>query len=591
MADQDDEIIDQNDIDKLLEASSPDSDEDADSNDDVSELSQDDIDALMNGPIIDTPSTEEDEEDFELDLISQDDINQLVLKKNEQTADAPEISEIAAGEESSLPDTPDVSLEPEVQEELPLQEEPAVQEEPLTQEEPETIEKPIALENDVIDESESVGIEECLVTQENIDQLIEEDKENSAFEDELTSGEQIVEQEVEPVIQEAEQFEEEPLAEESIIQEELVSQEEPIAQEEPALQEDVISGQENVPEEEVTTEQEVAMEEEKKEEEGIEEEPASEAIVVDLNEDDDLKEELDNIENEELQGDIDGLLDDSDDDSDDDWEQDSLISQDDIEDLIKSSENEDEDALGDLDSSDDAGNHSEDASMEEDDEGEDEEYEEYEEEDSQVILEESEDQAKEGKSKEKSKKKKKKKKRGPIKIRKKFIMIAASVIFFIGISLVAGFFFLKGDKKGTPTQKMTAQTVIPEEPVVESVEINIDQESSKPVVSRPVPQDLLKEPLVMKEFLILAPETIESLVYIEADISIDYSTDNAYYEIKQNMPFYRDVIYSAIQKALGSSKGDKITESDLLMIVKKALIKALPEGSINKVGFNSFKAG
>lgn len=130
-----------------------------------------------------------------------------------------------------------------------------------------------------------------------------------------------------------------------------------------------------------------------------------------------------------------------------------------------------------------------------------------------------------------------------------------------------------------------------EDLVVESVEINVDKKPSKSEVSRPIPMDLMSEPLVMKDFIILAPEAIEGLAYIEADITIDYSTNNAYNEIKQNMPFYRDVIYLAIQKALGSTKGDKITESDLLVIIKKALINALPDGSIKKVDFDSFKAG
>jgi flagellar basal body-associated protein FliL len=327
-------------------------------------------------------------------------------------------------------------------------------------------------------------------------------------------------------------------------------------------------------EEEVTEDQEVAMEEEKKEEsaeateEGsAEEKPATDAEVVDFSEDGDFKRELDNIENEELQGDIDNLLDDSDDDADDDWEQDSLISQDDIEDLIKSSENEDEDALGDLDDFDSSDIES---SLDEN------------------IPEKGDDE--EGKEKSKEKKKKNKKKRS-IKIGKKFVLIAASVIFIVGVSVLGGLLFLKDKKSDFPKQKTVAKPVPVEEPVVESVEINVDEKTSKPAVSGTMSKNLLSEPIVMKDFVILAPETIEGLAYVEAEITIDYSTDNAYYELKKNMPLYRDVIYLAILKALGSSKGDKITESDLLVIVKKALIDAMPEGSIKKVGFNNFKTG
>ncbi|MCD4744276.1 MAG: hypothetical protein K8R67_17575 [Desulfobacteraceae bacterium] len=563
MADQnieDDGIIDQNDIDKLLEASDADAEENAD---DVSELSQDDIDALMNGPVLDTPSDaslEEDdeaEEDYELELISQDEINKLVSKKNEQATE--QISETI--------ETP-VALpqeEPMLQEESVIPEEPIVPEEQDIQEEPLIQEEALPVKEDgTIDESEAVSAEECLVTQENIDLLIREDQENAGEEDDIEPQEQAPDEAL-------------------TLEEESFQQEEPV---EEAIQE------------KIPTEQGVAMEEEKKEE-GIEEEPAADDAVVNLSEDDDLEEELGNIENEELQGGIDDLLDDSQNrvdgvDGDDDWEQDSLISQEDIEDLIKSSENEDEDALGDLDGSDSSEDEealSDDDIEENDDEDEEEEYIEEDEEDSKVILEESEEPPEEGKSNTKSKKKKKKKKRKPIKPGKKFFVIAASIILFFGILSVAGYFFMTGDKQDAPKQQMVARAMPVNEPVVKSVEIDVDQKSSKATIPQPISDVLISEPLVMKGFVILAPETIEGLAYIQTNITIDYHTNNAYYEIKENMPVYRDIIYLAIQKALGSSKGDKITESDLLVIVNKALKEALPDGSIKKVSFNSFKAG
>lgn len=281
------------------------------------------------------------------------------------------------------------------------------------------------------------------------------------------------------------------------------------------------------------------MEEEKKEE-GIEEEPAADDAVVNLSEDDD-------------------------------WEQDSLISQEDIEDLVKSSENED--ALGDLDGSDSS--EDEDALSDDDIEENDDEDEEYEE-DSKVILEESEEPPEDEKSSANP---------------KKFFVIAASIILFFGVLSVAGYFFMTGDKQDAPKQQMVIRAMPVNEPVVKSVEINVDQKSSKAIIPQPISDVLISEPLVMKDFVILAPETSEGLAYIQANIIIDYHTNNAYYEIKENMPVYRDIIYLAIQKALGSSKGDKITESDLLVIVNKALKEALPDGSIKKVSFNSFKAG
>ena len=130
-----------------------------------------------------------------------------------------------------------------------------------------------------------------------------------------------------------------------------------------------------------------------------------------------------------------------------------------------------------------------------------------------------------------------------------------------------------------------------EESVVDSVEIDVDENPAKHSMSKPIPKTVITEPLVMKNFVILAPDTIEGLAYIKTGVTIDYSTNNAYHEIKGNMPFYRDIVYLAIQKALGSAKGDKITEPDLLVIVNKALENALPDGSIKKISFISFKAG
>jgi flagellar basal body-associated protein FliL len=587
MADQDNEIIDQNDIDKLLEASST---EIEDSNDieDIGELSQDDIDALMDGGGMETPFTEaplEDEDEdyeYELDLISQDDINQIVSKKKEESLNLEDQSDQAAPAEQ-ITDQPEVSeevngaeapVEADTVEEETVAEvaavEPAVVESELVREET-AQEETIALEDGVIDESEAVSAEECLVTQENIDRLLTEAAE-APIPQETFEEEQILEQGVEEAHVE-EQAQEDSLMQDQVVQEEPLEQETSLA-EEPVSEEDFSQ-------QEITTDQEAAMEEKQE----IMEDPESDSMIVDLDDDDDLTKELDSMENEELQGDVDSLLDDSEEDAGDDWEQDSLISQDDIEDLIKSSENEDEDALGDLDSSDDEDEFGE------DDLGDDELEDDEEDDDAKVILEESEgspDENIEGKPEKKQKKKKKR----SIKISKKFVIMAASVVVLAGALSLVWFFVLNKDKKPVPGQrKIVEENVIVKDPVVESVDIIVDNNSSKPKISKPMPSYSKTEPLVMKGFVVLAPETIEGLSYIQADISIDYYTDNAYHEIKNNMPFYRDIVYSAVQKALGSTKGDKITESDLLVIVQKALKEAMPERSIKQVSFKSFKAG
>jgi len=514
MADQDDELIDQNDIDKLLEAASQ--TEESSSVDESSELSQDDIDALMNGPVIDaSPGDEEGEEDYELDLISQDDINQLVQRKKGRTSDVTQDKTLAEPREDSVGN-----------------------QEVSAREEPDTPAEPVALEDGFIDESEALSAEECLVSQETIDQLINEDIESSAVEESTAPPEQPLEQ-----------FDEEAA--------------------------------DSVPGEEITTEQEVVMED--TEQKDTIEKPAPDKVVVDLNDDDDLETDFTDMEDEELQGDIDSFLDDTESEGDDDWEQDSLISQDDIEELIKSSENEDEDALGDLDNFDPENTEE---GFDEDTFGDDEPETDGADEDPAVDLEKDKDKRDNNKNEKKKKKKKKKRKIG-----KKFIIMALSALLFIGLAFMAGRYFLKDEKRETPDQTVTEVARPEEKAEIESVKIDPDPENSKSMVLRPIPENPMKKPLVLRDFLILAPETIQGLSYIAADISIEYATDKIYQDIKNNMPYYRDIIYSAIQRALGSAKGDKITESDLLIIIKKALMEVMPDGAIKKVGFNSFKAG
>ena len=72
---EEDDLISQDDIDKLLDISSED--------EDAGELSQDDIDSLLNGPLLD------DDDNFEDDggELSQDDIDQFMNDSKESDSD------------------------------------------------------------------------------------------------------------------------------------------------------------------------------------------------------------------------------------------------------------------------------------------------------------------------------------------------------------------------------------------------------------------------------------------------------------------------------------------------------------------------
>jgi len=96
--------------------------------------------------------------------------------------------------------------------------------------------------------------------------------------------------------------------------------------------------------------------------------------------------------------------------------------------------------------------------------------------------------------------------------------------------------------------------------------------------------------LVLKNFIVLTPDTGNDLTYITADISIDYSDERAVNEIEGNLSFYRGIIYDALRKTLALKNQDKIVQSDLLFIIENKLKKALPGPYIDRVSFKSFKA-
>lgn len=79
------------------------------------------------------------------------------------------------------------------------------------------------------------------------------------------------------------------------------------------------------------------------------------------------------------------------------------------------------------------------------------------------------------------------------------------------------------------------------------------------------------------------------MTYVYADISIDYSDQRAYHEISNNLSFYRDLIYEAIQTNLVSEKRNEVTEADLIWGVENSLKKVLPPHFIEKISFKTFR--
>ncbi len=250
-------------------------------------------------------------------------------------------------------------------------------------------------------------------------------------------------------------------------------------------------------------------------------------------------------------------------------EDDILISQEDIDTLLMVADQEDEDVLGDL-MDNDFGSSLEDQideeeapepdSLDADDEG-------------QVVLEEDDDeQAVKLKEKTRSK-----------WYKPKLAIACISVLLVLGITVPLTYFFFFTGEPGESVHPGNAGKVAVEthrEIEIETVDIHVKKQGD------------IKKPgnMILKDFVILAPDPSKDMTYITADISIDYSDQSAYFEIQNNLSFYRDLIYDSLNQSLVTEKREEITEAGILWIVETALKKALPGPYIDRVSFTSFTA-
>ncbi|MFH1155838.1 MAG: hypothetical protein V1793_18670 [Pseudomonadota bacterium] len=452
------ELISQDDIDKLLNSTSFSEPEPApapssvlpEDPDDGAEFSQDDIDKLLSGsgsqglPAGDAP------DDDALEMISLEDVKRVVSP--------------GFGAAIQPPDQT-------VQDAVPLGSVPGS----MDRGEP------------VLDESEAVSIQDCLITQETLDRLIQADK---------------------------------------------------IKQDEDASQPDV--------------------------------------TVVDL--DVLVKEETE--AREVSQEDIDKLLNTSEKElAEDVTEGSALISQEDINELLKGTLEDDEDILGDNYSGEPDG-HSPERDM---DTGTA----------NQVVLEEA-----VGGKKEVSASRSISETRDTVTLKQprlsRRFLVAASVILLLGILVPSGYYVYRlhsGSQKFDPPVAAVVQVRNPER---ETVTVK-----PAPVVVPPAPVVESPEPfvdkgpgsLVLERFMVLVPSGTKGSGYIQVDVSIHYTTSRVFDEIQKNIPRFRDVVYEAMGRSLASDKGDTVTEADLLGAVKNALTGVLHGNGIEKVTFALFKTG
>ena len=147
---------------------------------------------------------------------------------------------------------------------------------------------------------------------------------------------------------------------------------------------------------------------------------------------------------------------------------------------------------------------------------------------------------------------------------------------------ISYFFFFSSSEK-------PAEVVVntPQPPVVSpqrEVEIDTVEAPVKPLAENKNPGNM-----VLKDFVILAPDISKNMTYVIAEISIDYTDQKVFKEIQNNLSYYRDLIYDAIGKSLAAEKQENITEAEILSRIETLLKNVLPGNSIGRVGFISFK--
>jgi len=523
---EEESLISQDDIDKLLDSSSIEKAEDKLSGDDnkavdeLGELSQDDIDQLMDSNVeIPEDSVDDDSDDDDMELISQNDIDQLMNSSVSSKEDSEEPLE-------DISDSPGEDFGEFSQDDIDQTIEPAAEDNG-----PE--------DKYVIDESEAMDVQDCLIAQDTIDDLVEN------FDNDAPSEAVILDEE--PVLDIEEQAEPEPVVE-------------------PVTRSDEQNVQEDIDLEDTDDTEDFLK-------------PDSDMTLPDFDNDNDNDKDEGEGEGEDIsQDDIDELLLESDAEDEDDV----LISQDDIDTLLMAADQEDEDVLGDFE------DNESDSSVDDDIEDEGFEDEDIEDEDmlgnddfesdepaygkDQVVL--------EGDDEEPVAKTKRKKTGGTSQwYKSKLVIACASALIVLGITVpVAYFIFFSSDPGGDIQNDPIAILPVEREIEIETVDVHVREPVKKP------------GNMVLKDFVILASDGSKDMAYIIADISIDYTDQRAYHEIQNNLSFYRDLIYDSINNSFASEKGNEITQADILWVVETTLKKVLPGHYIARVRFESFKA-
>lgn len=567
-----DSLISQEDIDKLLNASSFDEAEESlgasDDNDDGGEFSQDDIDSLLDGISTGSEPAQEISGDDDFELVSQEDIDKLlggVSLNVDEPAPEDDGGEFSQDDIDSLlngisRDTgaPDERVQLETGED-----------ELISQDDIDSLLDGISKGPDEASGDASpppAGDDDALVSQDDIDRILGSVQAGSVDDsDDDEAMEPISLGDISRVIQDTDTGAQQPgdalgdsgsPADPAGIGIPPVSATKPVIPSVPAREEIIISESQGMDIQDcLITQETIDSLIREDENSGIEvelepePEPAQQVNLEDAIDTDGWEDEGKDISQE----DIDSLLNTPDDDLAEDTEEyESLISQDDIEELLKVSAEEDVDLLE--DDFDIVGD------------------------DHQVVLEDADTLPEEDASGQDVVDTESLKKKW---YRSRLVLAGITLVILLGAGIPSGYYFLFREEPAPDVQQQAAITETSPPAAFDSVAINLE----------PRIPDRAPGTMAMDKFMILVPSRKDGLNYVSADISIDYSDGKALNLISRNLPRYRDIVFDAIGTSLSSEKGEKITEKELLVIIREALNKALPEPFIDKVAFTAFKTG
>ena len=513
--------LSQEDIDGLMGSRT--SGEDPDDFEEPGELSQDDIDSLLNSNAGDTQTGDKQDTEDDMGELSKDDIDSLLgggpvgLEDDDQDDADQEIELIDQADIDQLM-TPSQDQEPPFESPETTVSAPPVQT-------PEAATAQVPEDDFVIDANQAADVADCLIAQETLDALIQNAPEIIPASDPV-------------ILDETDTVEETESGEPDQVDLDTADWENPVSE----------------PDADDVTQEDI------------------DALLQDPEEED-----SESDENDEQEMEKEGAED----------ADDILISQDDIDTLLMAADQEDEDILGSVlgDDFDDM--------LEDDFPDEDMDVNGGEQtvpENDQVVLERSDPadaRASEAEAPGTGKK----------WYRSRLLPAAVSVLLVLAIAVPAAYFLFYPETAKLPAEN-EQMAIVPDEIAMDALPVP-EQGQSVPDMDMAVDSvevDLTAAipgktsgSMVLKNFIVLASDRSADMAYITLDISIDYSERRAYDEINSNLAFFRDVIYGAIQQNLVWEKRDAVTQDDLIRGVETGLKKVLPPGYIENISFLAFK--